>query len=134
MVDELAYPLLIGTDVLRPHRAIFELGARDVVRLKLDRCSVCIEEPLPDATPRVIVGAVASTLADTTLPPHIASRVQVLLPPKVLGDLHFLAEPHPHELASAACAVFLSVCAIIGVRNHRCNSRVVRCQLLEHAC
>ena len=33
VVHELAYPLLIGTDVLRPHRANFELGAPDVVRL-----------------------------------------------------------------------------------------------------
>ena len=114
MVDELAYPLLIGTDVLRPDRAIFELGTPDVVRLKLGRCSVCIEERLPDATPRVIVGAVASTLADTTLIAHTASRVQVRLPSKVLGDSHFFVEPLPHELATAACAALPSVCAIVG--------------------
>ena len=114
VVNELAYPLLIGTDVHRPHRANFELGNPDVVQLKLDRCRVCVEERLPDATPRVIVGVVASTLADTTLPPHTASRVQVRLPSKVLGDSHFLAEPLPRELATAACAVLPSVCAIIG--------------------
>ena len=114
VVDELAYPLLIGTDVVRPHRAIFKLSAPDVVRLKLDRCSVCIEERLPDATPRVIVGAVASTIADTTLPPHTARRVEVRLPFKVLGDSHFLVEPLTHELATAACAALPSVCAIVG--------------------
>ena len=38
VADELAYPLLIGTDILRPHRANFELGAPDVVQLKLDQC------------------------------------------------------------------------------------------------
>ena len=43
VVDELAYPLLIGTDVLRPHRANFELGIPDVVQLKLARCPACIE-------------------------------------------------------------------------------------------
>ena len=117
VVDELAYPLLIGTNVLRTHRAIFELGAFDVVRLKLDWCSVCIEERLPDATPRVIVGAVASTLADTTLPPHTASRVQDRLPSKVLGDSHFFVEPLPHELATAACALLPSVYAIVGATN-----------------
>ena len=114
VVDELAYPLLIGTNVLRPHRAIFELGAPDVVRLKLDRCSVCVEERLPDATPRVIFKAVASTRADKTLPPHTASGGQVCLPPKVLGDLHFIAYPLPHKLATAACTALPSVCAIVG--------------------
>ena len=114
VVDELAYPLLIGTDVFRPHRANFELGAPYVVRLKLDRCFVCIKERLPDATLRVIVGAVASTVADKTLPSHTASRVQVRLPSKVLGDSHFIVEPVPHELATAACAALLSVCAIVG--------------------
>ena len=117
VVDTLAYPLLIGTDVLRPHRAIYVLGAPEVVRLKLDRCSVCVEERLPDSTLRVIVGAVASTLVDTTLPPHTASRVQVCLPPKVLGDSHFLAEPLLHELATASCAALPSVCTIIGPTN-----------------
>ena len=29
VVDKLAYQLLIRTDVLRPHRAIFKLGAPD---------------------------------------------------------------------------------------------------------
>lgn len=43
VVEELAYPLLIGIDVLRPHCAIFELGTLYVVRLKLDRCLVCVE-------------------------------------------------------------------------------------------
>ena len=65
-------------------------------------------------TQREVVGAVASIFVDTTLPPHAASRVQVRLPSKVLGDSHFLAEPLPHELATASCAALPSVCAIIG--------------------
>ena len=43
VLDELAYPLLIKTDVLRSNRAIYKLGAPDLVRLKLDWCSVCFE-------------------------------------------------------------------------------------------
>ena len=113
VVNELAYLLLISTDVIRLHRANIELGAPDVVRLKLDRYPVCIEERLPDATPRVIVGVVASTVFDTTLLLHSSARVQVRLPPKVLGDSHFLFKFLPHKLATAACAVLLSVCAII---------------------
>ena len=81
VVDELAYPHIIGTNVLRPHRANNELGAPDVVLLKLDRCPVCVEERLPDATPRLFFGTVASVRVDTTLPPGTVSRVQVCLPP-----------------------------------------------------
>ena len=114
MVDNLEYPLLIGTDVLRPYRADFELGAPDVVQLKLDQCPVCVEIRLPDETPPVIVGAVASTLFDTTLTSHTASRLQVRLPPKVLADSHFLVEPISHEIATSSCAAHPSVCALIG--------------------
>ena len=96
VVDELAYPILIGMDVLRPHEAITMTGASDVVRLQLDSCPVCIKERTSVTTQREVVGAVASIFADTTLPPHAASRVQVRLPPKVLGDSHCLAEPLPH--------------------------------------
>ena len=114
LVDELAYPLLIGTDVLRPHRSIFELSAFDVVQLMLDRCPVCVDERLPNATPSVVVKAVASILVDTMLLPRTASRIQGWLPINVLGDSQFLVEPLPHELATEACAVLPSVCAIIG--------------------
>ena len=40
VVHELAYPLLIVTNVLRPHRANFKLGVPDVVQLKRDRFSM----------------------------------------------------------------------------------------------
>ena len=87
VVDELAYLVVIWADVLMHHRANFELGAPDVVQQKLDQCSVCVVERLPDATPRVIVSSVASTCFDTTLPPHTASRVQGRQPPKVFAVL-----------------------------------------------
>ena len=114
VVDELAYLILIGIDVLRPHEAITVTGAADVVLLQLDSCPVCIEERTSVTKQREVVGAVASILTDTTLSPHAASGVQVRLLPKVLGDSHFLAEPLPHELATASCATLPSVCSIIG--------------------
>ena len=108
-----------------PHRAIFKLGDPDVVRLILNRCAVCIDERLPDATSRVIVGAIASTLADTTLRPHTASRVQVRLPYKILSDSHFLVELLPHELVTAACAALPSVCAIVSATHVLCVVNVL---------
>ena len=53
VIDKLAYPLLNGTNVLRLHHEIFQLNAFYVVRLKLGRCSVCVENRLIDSTPSV---------------------------------------------------------------------------------
>ena len=127
IVEELAYPILIGMNVLRPHEAITVTGASEIVRLHLESCLVCIEEHTSVKTQQEVVGAVASILTDTTLPPHAASRVKVCLPPKVLNDSNFFTEPLPHELATTASAVCPSVC------NHRCHSRVVRSELVGQA-
>ena len=75
---------------------------------------MCIQERLLDALPRVIVGAVASTLADTTLPPAYRKPRISLPTPKVLGDSDFIVEPLSHEPATAASASLPSVCAIHG--------------------
>ena len=47
VVDELAFPFLIGTDILRPHEAVFKVSTPDRVCLTIDRCSVCDEERTP---------------------------------------------------------------------------------------
>ena len=47
IVRTLAFLLLIGDDIIKPHFAIIELGPHDVVRLGFDRCFVCVEERVP---------------------------------------------------------------------------------------
>ena len=114
VIEKFAYPVLIGMDILSLYAATTETGVKDAVRLTLDSCPVCGEEHLLLAPQREIVAAVASTLSDTTLPLNAARSVQVSLPPKVLCDAHFLVEPLPHELVTAACAALLSVCEVTG--------------------
>ena len=133
VVDELAYPLLIGTNVLRPHRANFKFGAPYVVQLKLDMCPVSVvEERLPDATPRVIVGAVASTLADTTLPPHYAARVQVRLPPKYSATRTFSPNLYRTNSPMQRALCFLW-CARLSVRPTCCLLSTCRTRLWTSA-
>lgn len=84
-IGKFAFPLLIGMDVLRFHNAIFESSAFDVVRLKVDRCFVCVKKRVP-ITPRRDAAAVPSDLCDTTLSSHAPNRVPVGQQLKVLDD------------------------------------------------
>ena len=48
VVEHLAFPLLIGMDVLRSHNANFALGILDSVRLMAPLWEVCLEPRTPD--------------------------------------------------------------------------------------
>ena len=128
VVDELAYPLLIGTDVLRPHRANFELGAPDVVQLKLDRGPVCVEERLPDAMPRVIVGAVDSILVDDVTPGY---RESCASSPSPQSNRRLGFSRRAAAARTCNCSVR---CSSRGVRYPRRHSRAVRSKLFGQAC
>ena len=126
VVDELAYPLLIGTDVLRPHRAIFELGALYVVRLKLDRFSVCVDQRLPDSTPRVIVGAVALNPCRHDVAPTHREPCTSSPTPQSTRRLAFSRGAS----ATRTCNRIVRR-SPLGVRNHRCHSRSVCSELVR---
>ena len=111
VIRELAFPLLIGNDILRSHRAIIELGPPDVLQLGVDRCPVCVDARVPVALQRDAAAAVTTVSSDTTLPTDVASRVPVSLPPQVVDDSTSFVKPLPSELVSTSCAVSLAVCA-----------------------
>ena len=106
VIRELAFPLLIGNDILRPHRAIIELDPPDVVQLGVDRCPVCVKERVRVTSQHDVGAAVVSILWDTTLHPHAANQEPVHLPPKVHGDSTTVVEPLPCGVALTAIAVF----------------------------
>ena len=113
VVDDLAFPLLVGMDVLRSHDAQLGVGASQSFRLAVDRCSTCVEERSPPAPGRS--PTVAATVAEqVTLLPHAASRVVVRLPAEVLGASFFLTEPLPFLLDKSLCAALPSVNKISG--------------------
>ena len=72
-VSDLAFQLLLTSDILKPHRASIKLGNPDVVRLGVDRCPVCVKEHIPVTPQRDVAAAVVSVLWDTTLHPHAAN-------------------------------------------------------------
>ena len=105
VISELAFPLLISINILKPHCTIIELGPPDVVRLGNDRYSECVEKAKSFTLNHDVAAAVVSVLSDTTLHRHAASREQVHLPIGVLGDSTFFVMPLQSGLASTACAV-----------------------------
>ena len=102
VISELAVPLLIGNDILRPHSAVIELGPPDVVRLGNDRCPKCIDQRVPVIPQRDVAEAVVS------------GREPVQQPIGMLNDSTSFVTPLPSGLASTACAVPLAVCATTG--------------------
>lgn len=82
--NELAFPLLIGNGIFRPHCAIIKLGPPEVVWLGVDLCLECVEQG-KSVTPNYhVAAAVIAVLSDTTLLSNAASRVPVSLPPIVV--------------------------------------------------
>ena len=105
VVEELAFPLLIGMDILGPHDAQLGVGASKSFRLDIERCRVCDEERSP-ATRLRSIPAVAAVSGQVVLQPRAASRVVVHLPPAILGasqptrNSQLPAPPLPPPVAS----------------------------------
>ena len=126
VIRELAFPLLIGYDILRPNRAIIELGPPDVVQLGVDRCPVCVDQRVPVIPQRDVAEAVVS------------NREPVDQPFGVLGDSTSFVKPLPSGLASTACAVPLAVCATTGAvrvlsMGNASNKPVYKCDVFQIA-
>ena len=111
VVNQLTFPLLLASDILKPHCAIIKLGNPDVVLFQVDRCPVCVEARVPFELQRDATAAVASVSSDTTLPPDAASRVPVSLPPQVVDDSPSFVEQLPYWHASTSCALPPAECA-----------------------
>jgi hypothetical protein len=83
----LAFPLIVGNDILRPHQVVLRYNwAGEVAELREPLCDFCnpperstdsIEEP-----ELVRVGA----LRDSTVPPHTAMFIRAQLPEQCTGD------------------------------------------------
>ena len=112
VVNKLAFPLLLASDILKTHCAIIKLGNPDIVRFQVDRCPVCVEAHVPIALKRDAVSAVASVSSNTTLPSDAASRVPVSLPSQVVDYSAPVVEALPFGIASTSCAMPPAGCAI----------------------
>ena len=73
VVEGLAFPLLIGTDILRAHSAVLTLDESAPVRLRIRECAVCHDqrtEPPPDPPPSPSLRARRATLSSSPARPH----------------------------------------------------------------
>ena len=83
VVEELAYPLLIGMDILGLHDAQLGVGASSSICLAVERCTVCDE--MRAGPPRLTCPNEAAYVSkEVTLALCAASRVAVRLPSSIL--------------------------------------------------
>ena len=113
VVEELAYPLFIGMDILGPNDAQHGVGATSSIRLAVERCTVSDE--MRAGLPRLTCPNEAAFVSkEVTLAPCAASRVAVRLLSSIFGASLFLAEPRPLSFACSSCAALPSVNLIEG--------------------
>ena len=113
VVEDLWFPLLVGMDIFGPHDAQLGVGASCSIRLDVERCKVCDEERSA-ATHLRSIPTVAVVFKDVSLQPCAAARVTVRLPPAVLSNSYFVAEPLPSLFADSGCSALPSVNTIDG--------------------
>ena len=115
VVDELPFPLIVGMDVLRPHKARLFVDELDSVCLTAETCVVCLERRAPPMTQAAVSSyEVARTLKPTVLEANAASWVRVAVPEMFLsGSLCAVA---PFE-CSTGHFTFDALPAVCGVSN-----------------
>ena len=114
VVESLAFPLLVGMDILRAHAATFSLGVPDSVHFQSRYCDVCLEPRDPEHPSFASSLAVACTTEAVTIKPMSASLVAVRLPSRLLSAVEFAVEPLPSLLLNSSCVAVPSVCAVSG--------------------
>ena len=111
VVEGLAFPLLLGTDILRPHDAMLTLDESAPLRLRTRVCDICREQrtDLLAEPPRAPLTACAASKA--VIEPCTAAFIRVGVP-RALRDVPNVAvEPLASLLEDRGCAVLPSVLA-----------------------
>ena len=109
MVEGLAFPLLIGTDVLRPHYAMFTLDETVPLRLRVPVCDVCREQrtDLPADAPSAPLTACAAFKA--VVEPCTTAFIRVRVPRALCKEPNVALEPLDSLLEVLDCAALPSV-------------------------
>ena len=113
VVKDLAFPLLVGINILRAHAGTVRIGVPDSLKLKVKHCEVCLEHrdratPSFDSPPPV-----ASIVSATTIKPRSAALGSVRLLPCLLSASDFVGELIQSLLLNTGCAAIPAVCTVI---------------------
>ena len=105
VVEGLAFPLLIGTDIPRSHRAVLTLYETAPVRLRNRECPICKEQrtELPAVSSPAPLTACAACSA--IIEPCTAAFIRVLAPSALRKQVNLAAEPIASLLEKLGCAV-----------------------------
>ena len=86
VVEELAFSLLVGMDILRPHSASVALGPPQVVQLNTPLCEVCLK---PSALLSSVITPsehVATVVQAAVVPLFVAATNRVKLHPSIMSQ------------------------------------------------
>lgn len=109
VVEELAFPLLIGTDILQLHGAMFKLDETVPLRLRVPVCDVCCVQrtDLPADPPRVPLTACAATKA--VFEPCTSAFIRVRVPCALCKEPNVAVKPLAALLEKDCSAALPSV-------------------------
>ena len=109
VVEGLAFPLLIGTDILCAHGAVLTLDETAPVRLRNRECSICREQRTdsPAAPPSVPLTACAACSA--VIEPCTAAFIRVRALTVLCKESNVAFEPHASLLDKHGCAALPSL-------------------------
>ena len=80
IVSNLAFPLLVGTDILRPHAATLSIEKNSTIRFKYSSCEVCTEKRFNASTEPRSLKLVACAIDTYTIGACSAAVVRVRAP------------------------------------------------------
>ena len=109
VVEGLAFPLLIGTDILLAHGAVLTLDETAPVRLCSCECAICREQrtDFPAALPPASLTAYAA--CNAVIEPCTAALIRVRAPNALCKEPNVASEPLASLLERLKCAALPSI-------------------------
>ena len=114
VVEKLAFRLLVGMDILRPHSATVALGPHQVVQLNTPLCEVFLEPRASSSPSSTSTEHVATVVQAAVVPPYSAATIRVKLHPSIMSQQLFCVESLESPSFGSHCVVLPSVGSVTG--------------------
>ena len=111
VVEGLAFSLLIGTDIIKPHDVMLLPNKPIPLRLRTPVCDVCQEQRTNVSGESSSVPLIACAVFKLVIEPYTAALVQVRMPRELRDFPNITTEPLASQLEDHGCAALLAVCA-----------------------
>ena len=111
VVEGLAFPLLISTDILRVHGAVLTLYETAPVLLRNRECPICCEQRTDSPAAQLPAPLIACLACSVVIEPFTADFIRVRAPTALCKESNVAVEPLASLLDKHGCTVLPSVYA-----------------------